>query len=71
MPKFKTKKTLAKRIRVTKTGKLVKKQTSLGHLKVKRDSSRKSRKKGMTSQTNRGHIKLFKKLLGKQGKNVK
>lgn len=71
MPKLKTKKTLIKRIKISKTGKIVKKQSSIGHLKAKRDSSRKSRKKNLLTQTNRGHIKIFKKLLGKQGRNIK
>jgi ribosomal protein L35 len=63
--KMKTRKTLTKRIRVTSTGKLVKKQSSQGHLKSKRDASRKLRKKGRLVQTNKGHIKVLRRLLAR------
>ncbi len=65
MSKIKTRKTLSKRIRITKTGKLLKKQTHIGHLKVKWSANRKYRKKGLEEQMNSGHIKMFRKLLGK------
>ena len=61
--KTKTKKTLLKRIKITKTGKLMKKSVGMGHLKEKKSNSMKLRKKKMTPQENKGHIKMFKKLL--------
>ena len=67
---MKTKKTLLKRVRITKNGKILKKQVSTGHLKVKWDSSKKSRKRGLNEQENAGHRKVFKRLLGKHGKNI-
>ncbi len=71
MPKIKSKKTLLKRIKVTKTGKLLKKNVSIGHLKRKWNSSKRSRKLGLVEQLNRGHIKVFKKLLVKRSKGIK
>ncbi|HLD51161.1 hypothetical protein A3K34_01415 [candidate division WWE3 bacterium RIFOXYC1_FULL_40_10] len=65
MPKMKTKKTLTKRIRVTKNGKLMKKQSRTGHLKRKMDSSRKYRKRKTVIQENKGHIRILRKLLNK------
>jgi ribosomal protein L35 len=63
--KLKTKKTLAKRIKITKTGKIRKKAIEAGHLKVKWTASKKSRKGKATTQDNKGHRKMFKKMLGK------
>jgi large subunit ribosomal protein L35 len=71
MPKLKTKKTLMKRIKITKTGKIMKKSTAIGHLKRKWDASKHSRKTNTSIQLNRGHQIKFKKLLGKAGKNIK
>jgi len=71
MPKLKTKKTLVKRIRVTKTGKIMKKQNNMGHLKVKKSSSAKHRKKKLLQQKNRGHIKVLKRLLAGRGAMIK
>jgi len=68
--KLKTKKTLAKRVKITKTGKILKKKVCTGHLKVKLGTNSKNRKKGLTAQKNKGHQKMFKKLLGKQGKKI-
>lgn len=65
MPKMKTKQTLKKRIKVTSTGKVVKGQVQNGHLKVKRSSKRKHRKAKDAVQENKGHIKKFKRMLGK------
>jgi large subunit ribosomal protein L35 len=70
MPKLKTKKTLAKRVKVTKTGKIVKKQSRTGHLKEKWTAGRKSRKTKRVKQKNKGHKKIFKKMLGKKAKGV-
>lgn len=71
MPKIKTRKTLAKRVKITKTGKILKKQTRNGHLKRKMDTSRKNRKSKTLQQENEGHIKVLRKLLGQQGKGIK
>jgi len=71
MPKMKSKKTLLKRIKITKKGRLFKKSVSIGHLKRKWDSSKKHRKAGLSEQPNRGHVKVFKKLLVKKSKGVK
>lgn len=64
MGKLKTKKTLVKRIKITKTGKFFRKQIRTGHLKVKMDVSRKQRKSHMLEQTDSGNIRKFKRLLG-------
>ncbi len=68
---MKTRKTLIKRIKITKNGKIVKKQNSTGHLKAKWDASRKTRKRTRLIQLNKGHRRLFKKMLGKAGKKIK
>lgn len=65
MGKLKTRKTLEKRLRITTTGKLLKKQNNTGHLKVKWSANRKNRKKNPDIQSNSGHIKVFRRLLGK------
>lgn len=71
MPKIKTKKTLVKRIKITKTGKILKKQTDTGHLKKKWTAPKKSRKNKVKEQKNIGHRKIFKKMLGSAGKKIK
>lgn len=71
MPKMKTKKTLTKRIKITKNGKLIKKQTRMGHLKRKFNADRKFRKTKLEEQPNAGHVKVLKRLLAKRGKGVK
>ena len=65
MGKLKTKKTLQKRIKISKTGKLIKNQVRTGHLKVKWNANKKFRKAKQKVQKNKGHIKKFKKMLGK------
>lgn len=65
MPKLKTKKTLSKRIKLTKGGKLVKKQNGIGHLKRKMDAARKGRKSQRLTQHNNNIIKNLKRLLGR------
>lgn len=71
MPKLKTKKTLAKRIKITKGGKIVKKQSRTGHLKERWTASKRGRKGQELVQRNKGHIKMFKRLMGKLGKDIK
>jgi len=68
--KLKTKKTLLKRVKITKGGKIVKKQVGMGHLKQKKSGPRKTRKGKRLIQENKGHRKIFKKLLGKHGRNI-
>lgn len=68
--KIKTKKTLLKRIKITKTGKILKKQICTGHLKRKWSVNKKHRKNRTKEQTNSGHIKVFKALLGKASKGI-
>lgn len=65
MGKLKTKKTLLKRIKVTKTGKMIRGQIDAGHLKAKWNSNKKKRKAKGIVQKNKGHIKKFRKMLGK------
>ena len=71
MPKLKTKKTLMKRVRITKRGKIAKKHTQIGHLKAKWDSSRHSRNSRRGIQISKGQRKIFKKLLAKAGARIK
>ncbi len=61
--KMKTNKTLLKRVKITKTGKLMKKSVGMGHLKEKKSNSMKLRKSLIIEQKNRGHKKMFKKML--------
>lgn len=70
MGKVKTKKTLTKRVRVTKNGKIVKKSTRIGHLKVKWSSAQKHRKARKSLVKNKGQRKLMKKLLRKIGRRI-
>jgi ribosomal protein L35 len=66
----KPKKTLLKRIKITKNGKILKKQTRTGHLMRKMSASRRSRKMKMTEQENSGHKKVIKRLLSGHGKRI-
>jgi ribosomal protein L35 len=66
--KIKTKKTLLRRVKITKTGKIMKKSIGMGHLKEKKSSPNKTRNTGKTEQENRGHKVMFKKMLNKHGK---
>ncbi len=64
MPKLKTRKTLTKRVKVTKTNRLLKRANNMGHLKVKFDQSKKSRKRGLQEITSLKYKILFRRLLG-------
>ncbi len=66
--KIKTKKTLLRRVKVTKNGKLMKKSIGMGHLKEKKSGPNKTRNSIMTEQKNKGHKKMFKKMLNKHGR---
>ncbi|MDC0449112.1 50S ribosomal protein L35 [bacterium] len=71
MPKLKTRKTLKKRVKITKSGKILKKQSRTGHLKVKWSADKKHRKGKRLVQHNKGHVRVIKRLLGKAGKGIK
>ncbi|MFA6981622.1 MAG: bL35 family ribosomal protein [Patescibacteria group bacterium] len=64
MAKIKTRKTLKKRIRITKNGKILKKHNRIGHLKEKWTSDMRQRGVRQGIQLNKGHVKMFRKLLG-------
>jgi ribosomal protein L35 len=69
--KLKTKKTLLRRVKITKGGKIVKKSIGMGHLKVKKSVTNKQRNSSFSEQENKGHRKMFRKLLNKHGKGIK
>lgn len=68
MPKLKTRKTLLKRLKVTKKGKLMRKVIGMAHLKAKVSADRKGVKKNLKEIVNEGHIRMFRKLLAKHSK---
>lgn len=68
--KIKTKKTLLKRVKISKNGKIVKKQVGMGHLKEKKSGPNKTRKSKRLLQENAGHKKIFRKMLGGHGKHI-
>jgi hypothetical protein len=70
MSKIKSRKTLLKRIRITKKGKMLKKLIGMGHLKAKTTVDRKAKKQKLTAQSNKGHKKLFRKLIGQHSKGM-
>lgn len=70
MPKLKTRKTLTKRIRITKNGKVVRQKVGLKHLMATKsvNQRRRSRDGGkVKSKQIKGRLK---KMLGKHGKNI-
>jgi len=71
MPKMKSKKTLLRRIKITKKGKVFKKNSRTGHLKEKQDASTKSRKHGLKQQLSSGQVRRLKRLLARQGRGIK
>ena len=66
--KIKTRKTLLRRVKITKSGKIMKNSIGMGHLKEKKSSTNKTKNSLMTEQLNSGHKKMFKKMLNKHGK---
>ena len=62
--KQKTKKILVKRFKVTKTGKVLRRQAFRRHLNAKKSSKRKRSLKGY-KLTSKAHAKKIKKVLGK------
>lgn len=71
MPKLKTKKTATKRIKITKNGKILRKNVSTSHLKRKWSSSKKMRKNTGGEVLNIGHKNIFKQLLHSLARKVK
>jgi len=63
MPKLKTRKTLKKRVKITKTGKLITNKTGMRHLKRKWSTNKRFRKLKGNSITTRGMINKIKNLL--------
>jgi large subunit ribosomal protein L35 len=64
MPKLKTRKSLTRRFRITKTGKVLRRQGFRRHLNVKKSSSKKRRLK-RTVIMHKTYAKKVKKALGK------
>lgn len=63
MPKLKTKKSVAKRFKITGTGKVMHYGAGGSHLLSKKSSKRKRRIKKKQQLKNKGDIKVVKKLL--------
>jgi len=63
MPKLKTKKSVAKRFKVTGTGKIMHFGAGGSHLLSKKNRKRKRRIKKIQQLKNKGDIKIVKKLL--------
>lgn len=63
MGKLKSKKTLIKRIKLSKNGKIIKKATASSHNKRKWSASKRFRKLRETQVVTGGIVKKFKKLL--------
>ena len=63
MPKQKTKKSVIKRFKITKSGKVLRRQSFKRHLNVKKSSKRK-RKLSKTVETKKVHADKIKKVLG-------
>lgn len=64
MPKQKTKKSLTRRFKITKKGKVLRRQGFKRHLNVKK-SSKKKRALRRVKQVDKVHAKKIKKILGK------
>lgn len=63
MPKLKSKRTLLKRIKITKNGKFMRKLVGMAHVKETKSVDRKEKKGKITEQTHSGNRRVFKKLL--------
>ncbi len=70
MPKLKTKKTLAKRIKISGKGKARVGAVRNGHLKRKFDTNRRHAKKGLRVFKSKTFKQKFKKMLGKKGRRL-
>ncbi|MBI2414499.1 50S ribosomal protein L35 [candidate division WWE3 bacterium] len=71
MPKLKTKRTAMKRIKITKNGKILRKNVSTSHLKRKWSANKKTRKNLGGQVLNIGHKNIFKQLLHSHARKVK
>lgn len=67
---MKTKKTLLKRVKITKTGKILKKQNNNGHLNRKSSVNKSHRKDRLEKVERKGYKKQVKTLLGKHGRKI-
>jgi ribosomal protein L35 len=70
MPKLKTRKTLLRRIKISRNGKVTKRKIGLKHLKVNKNVGQKQRNNSSSAFINKKIIGRFKKMLGKYGKNL-
>jgi len=70
MPKLKTRKTLLRRIKISRNGKITKRKVGLKHLKVNKSAAQKQRSNKASAFTNKKVIGRFKKMLGKYGKKL-
>ena len=70
MPKLKTRKTLKKRVKISKSGKIMVGAVCNGHLKAGRSANRKGRKKGRHELKSGGFKTKFKKMLAKKGSSI-
>lgn len=68
--KIKTKKTLLKRVKISKRGKILKKQVGTSHLRSKWDTSKRHRKTNLDEVSSTGYVQKFKKLLGIHSKGI-
>jgi large subunit ribosomal protein L35 len=64
MPKQKTRKSLTRRFRITKKGKVLRRQGFKRHLNAKK-SSKKKRRLGRVVQVKKAHARKIRKALGK------
>ncbi len=64
MPKMKTNKAVAKRIKVTGTGKLMRRMPGAGHLRSRKSPSRRRRFRRPRS-VSRGFTKIARRMLGR------
>jgi len=70
MYKTKTRRTLLKRIKISRNGKVTKRKVGLKHLKVGLPTNRVQRGNAVSEFTNKKIKGRFKKMLGKYGKNI-
>lgn len=64
MPKMKTRKSLVKRFKITKSGKVLRTQGFKRHLNAKKSSKRKRRLSGMVL-TDKVHARKIRKVMGR------
>lgn len=67
---MKTRKTLLKRVKITKSGKIIKKQNNKGHLNSKSSVNKSHRKDRLEQVTAKGYKKMIKTMLGKHGSKI-